>query len=59
MNELKIKPEEIKIGSIVKTWNDNIVEVLEILTDPKMKPLIVKNGEKTQYYHFNQIIEIL
>jgi hypothetical protein len=57
--EIKINIEEISIGSELITWNNEKVVVLEIRTDCQLKPLVVCNKGKKEYYHFNQIEKII
>lgn len=51
--------EDLKIGSQLVTNNDNQVEVVEIRKDEGVKPLVVLHKGQTQYFHFDQIKEIL
>jgi len=54
-----IDVEDLKIGSQLLTKNDTQVEVVEIRKDEGVKPLVVLHKGQTQYYHFDQIKEIL
>ena len=52
--------EDLKIGSQLVTNNDTQVEVVQIRKNWKgVKPLVVLHKGQTQYYHFDQIKEIL
>jgi len=54
-----IDVEDLKIGSQLLTKNDTQVEIVEIRKDEGVKPLVVLHKGQTQYYHFDQIKEIL
>jgi hypothetical protein len=51
--------EDLKIGSQLLTNYDTTVEVVEIRKEEELKPLVVLHKGQTQYYHFDQIKEIL
>ena len=52
--------EDLKIGSQLVTNNDTQVEVVQIRKNWKgVKPLVVLHKGQTQYFHFDQIKEIL
>tara|TARA_R110001606_G_scaffold102936_1_gene225612 strand:- start:325 stop:525 length:201 start_codon:yes stop_codon:yes gene_type:complete len=58
-NGQNINFEDLKIGSQLITHNESQVEVVEIKKEKGFKPLVVSNKGKIQYYHFDQIKEIL
>ena len=50
---------KIKAGSILLTWLNTKVEVVNIITDTSKKPLEVVLNGRLQYFHFDQIKKIL
>tara|TARA_R110001632_G_scaffold71976_1_gene166706 strand:- start:668 stop:1036 length:369 start_codon:yes stop_codon:yes gene_type:complete len=54
-----INIEDLKIGSQLITNYDSQVEVVEIRKEQLLKPLVVLHKGQTQYFHFDQIKEIL
>ncbi len=56
---VKVNIENIKVGSTLITWYNQAVTVKWINKDKSQKPLIVDCDGKEQYYHYNQINEIV
>jgi hypothetical protein len=56
---IKVNVDHIKVVSVLITWNNEKVKVLEIRTDKKLKPLVVMNKSKKQFYHYSQINKIV
>lgn len=54
-----VKLENIEIGETYLDWMGDQVEVQEIVSDKKLKPIVAKNIEtgKTCFYHIGQLFE--
>ena len=59
MEAIKIEVSELRIGSELMTWMDKKVVLVAIRAESEFKPLVVDYNGRVQYFHYNQINEIL
>ena len=54
-----MKISDLKVGDQLLTWMDKKVTIIAIRTEKEMKPLVVEYNGRVQYFHYDQIIEVI
>ena len=54
-----MKISKLKVGDQLLTWTNKKVTIVAIRADKYLKPLVVEYNGRVQYYHYDQIIEVI